>query len=79
VTDYLAEPLLEDLRPAERPAVAPEVLLALVLPLNWEAFFAATGMLLRPFVVLPDFKLLVFSLAIFTNDTFFLTEISVYF
>jgi len=36
-------------------------------------------MLLRPFVVAADFRLLVFSLAIFICHTFFLTEISVYF
>ena len=55
--------LLEDLRPVER-LVPPEVLLVPVLPLSWEAFFAVAGKLPRPLVVLPDFILLVFSLAI---------------
>jgi hypothetical protein len=71
-----APPLLLDvLRPAELRPVLPEAFLVPVLPLIWEAFLAATGMLERPFVVLADLRLLTFSLAILIYDTFFLTEV----
>ena len=65
---------VEDFRPDELRTVLPEAFLVPVLPLNWAAFFAVTGMLLRPLVVLADFRLLILSFAIFTYDTFFLTE-----
>lgn len=65
-------PLPEDLRPAVRPA-PPEAFFMPVLPLNWEAFFAVTGTLLRPLVVVADLRLLIFSLAILNDHTFFLT------
>jgi len=68
---YLEVRLLADLRPVGRPAVAPEGFLALVLPLNWEAFFAITGMEPRTFVVAAAFRLLLLSLAILNCHTFF--------
>jgi hypothetical protein len=66
----LALPLPDDLRPAVRPA-PPEAFFVPVLPLNCEAFFAVTGMLPRPLVVLADLRLLIFSLAILNDHTFF--------
>jgi hypothetical protein len=67
--------LVEVFRPAELRPVLPEAFLVPVLPLIWAAFFAVTGMLERPFVVLPDLRLLTFSLAILIYDTFFFTEV----
>jgi hypothetical protein len=75
---YFAPFLLEDFRPVERPAIVPEVFLEPVLPLICAALFAATGMLLRPLVVLADFRLLVFSFAILICDTYLLTEVPLF-
>jgi hypothetical protein len=72
---YLAILRLEDLRPVERLTVLPEAFFLPVLPLIWAAFFAVTGMALRPLVVPADFRLLILSLAILNYDTFFLTEV----
>jgi len=55
--------------------VLPEAFFVPVLPLICAAFFAVTGMLERPFVVLPDLRLLTFSLAILIYDTCLLTEV----
>jgi hypothetical protein len=74
--DYFLEPLLlvEVFRPAEL-AVLPEAFFMPVLPLCCAAFFAVTGTLLRPLVVLADFRLLTFSLAILIFLTFFLCNV----
>jgi hypothetical protein len=66
--------LVEDFLPAELRPVLPEAFLVPVRPLSWEAFLAVTGMLERPFVLLADLRLLIFSLAILICDTFLLTE-----
>ena len=72
---YLPPLPVEVFRPAELCPLELGAVLLLVLPLNWAAFFAVTGMLLRPFVVMDDFRLLTLSLAILTCNTFFLTEV----
>lgn len=66
---------MEDFRPAGLRPVLPEAFFIPVLPLNWAAFFAVTGILERPLVVLADFRLLTLSLAILIYDTFFFTEV----
>lgn len=76
LSGYLWVPLLvEDFRPAELRPVLPEAFFVPVRPLNWAAFFAVTGILERPFVVLADLRLLTLSLATLIYDTFFLTEV----
>jgi hypothetical protein len=72
--------LLEDFRPTEWLPVLPEAFFIPVLPRICAAFFAVTGMVLRPFplVVPADFRLLTFSFAILTAHTCLFTEIPLF-
>jgi hypothetical protein len=71
VTGYLLEPLfpVEDFRLAWLAAVCPmlpDTDLAPVLPRVWEAFFAVTGMPVKPLVEAAAFMLLIISFALLT-------------